>query len=324
MQATESTGEVLAVDKPIAAYDEFRKQLSELRQHNNTVVFDYETPQGNKEARSHIYQLRKTKSAVDRVRKAEKAYYLEMGRKVDSEAKEIVAEIEDMIEVHQKPLDEIEQREADRKARHEDGIQRMRTLIEDMPESVSADHLRNRLARLQEYSIGPEWEEYQPEAERIQRKGVEALQERIAAQEKYEAEQAELEELRREKAERDRKDHEARIAQEAEQRAREEAEQREAALKRQAQEAEERAARAEQEAQERAQREAEERTRQEKEAAEKRQRDREHAAKIHREIAAAILDRCPAGSGGHLAAEQAQAIVVAMAKGQIPHVSISY
>lgn len=322
MQATESTGEVLAVDKPIAAYDEFRKQLSELRQHNNSVVFDYETPQGNKEARSHIYQLRKTKSAVDRVRKAEKAYYLEMGRKVDSEAKEIVAEIEDMIEVHQKPLDEIEQREADRKAKHESRIEHMRSLVETGGETAA--ELKHRLAELASYQIGPQWEEYEPEAERIQRKGVEALQEGIAALEKYEAEQAELEELRREKAERDRKDHEARIAQEAEQRAREEAEQREAALKRQAQEAEERAARAEQEAQERAQREAEERTRQEKEAAEKRQRDREHAAKIHREIAAAILDRCPAGSGGHLAAEQAQAIVVAMAKGQIPHVSISY
>ena len=95
----------------IVAYNEFRGQLAELKANNAALVFDYANPLGNKAARSHVYKLRQTKAAVDKVRKAEKEASLERGRKVDAEAKEIMSEIEAMIDIHQKPLDEIEERE---------------------------------------------------------------------------------------------------------------------------------------------------------------------------------------------------------------------
>lgn len=51
------SNEVLEQTRPIAAYDPFRAQLGELRDLNSSVVF----------------KLRKTKSAVEAARKAEKA-----------------------------------------------------------------------------------------------------------------------------------------------------------------------------------------------------------------------------------------------------------
>jgi hypothetical protein len=181
----------------IAVYDEFRAQLAELRQHNGSVVFDYDDPQGNKEARSHIYKLRQTKAAVDRVRKAEKQASLDYGRMVDAQAKEIVTEIEGMIEVHQKPLDEIDQREKERQAKHEGRIAEMQELAMESNEDVSAAALRDRLKQLETYKLGEHWEEYEIEAARVKEAGIEALKRQIERREKYEAEQAELARLRR-------------------------------------------------------------------------------------------------------------------------------
>ena len=104
-----------ASDKPIACYSEFRAQLAQLKADNEAAVFDYADPAGNKEARSHIHKLRRTKTAVDAARKAEKDASLQYGRRVDSEAKEIITQIEDMIAVHESPIKEIEEREAARK-----------------------------------------------------------------------------------------------------------------------------------------------------------------------------------------------------------------
>lgn len=69
---TEQAEVILFNEQKISAYDPFRAQLAELKTNNEKAVFNYEDPAGNKEARSHIYKLRKTKSAVDRVRKDQK------------------------------------------------------------------------------------------------------------------------------------------------------------------------------------------------------------------------------------------------------------
>ena len=109
-----STAEQFVVpseDQPLAAYSEFRAQLSKLREENASLIFDYHDPKGNKEARSHIHKLRRTKGAVESVRKEEKAASLAYGRRVDAEAKAIIGEIEDMIEVHERQIKEIEEAE---------------------------------------------------------------------------------------------------------------------------------------------------------------------------------------------------------------------
>lgn len=319
----------------IAVYSEFKAQLAELRERNGAVVFDYADPAGNKAARSHIYKLRQTKSAVDKARKEEKAEALEYGRQVDAQAKEIIGEIESMIEVHQRPLDEIEQREKDRQARHQARLDTMRALAADTNEDLSAGKLRDLLAELESYSLGEHWEEFEIEAGRVKEAGIAALKARIERREKYEAEQVELARLRREQEAREQAERDERIARKAAEDAqaaaeraaaaeRDAAARRETELKLQAEraerekaEAELRAQRAEAEAKARAEREAKEAADREAAAVEKREANKRHVAKVHAEIVGALI-------AGGISADAADVVVIMLAQRKVPRVRIEY
>ncbi len=103
----------------LTQYNPVRAQVAALKKANASMVFAYETPVGNKDARSHVYQLRRTKADVERTRKGAKADALEYGRRVDAVAKELTDDLDGMIAVHQRPLDVIEQREAAARAEAE-------------------------------------------------------------------------------------------------------------------------------------------------------------------------------------------------------------
>lgn len=334
----------------IAAYNEFRAQLVELRELNAKTVFDYEDPKGNKDARSHVYKLRQTKAAVDKARKEEKAASLEYGRRVDSEAKEIIGEIEQMIEVHDTPLREIEQREKDRVAKHEANLSEIAGAGYQASEQwmdLPLDTMKERLAEIQAEPIDKNhWDEFALLAAQYKEKAIGQITEAIAKREKHDAEQAELERLRQEAAEREQKERDERIAREAAERAqkeaaeqrererqeaeekakaeRAEAERRELELKlaaeraeREKVEAEQRAANAAKEAEERLQREAEEKAQREAAEAAKREADRKHRAAINNEAVAALVE-------GGLTKAVAQQAVTLIAKKAIPHIQISY
>lgn len=95
----------------LTQYNPVRADIAELAKLNSSLVFDYEKKADNVSARSHIFKLRKKKADVERVRVSAKSEALEFGRKVDLVAKELIGELDDMIDVHQKPLDAIEARE---------------------------------------------------------------------------------------------------------------------------------------------------------------------------------------------------------------------
>jgi len=90
---------------------DFKEQIKEAKIINEQTVFDYEDKKGNKEARSHIYKLRQSRSAIEKVRKAEKAESLAYGKELDSVAKTLTSELTEMIEVHEAPIKAIEERE---------------------------------------------------------------------------------------------------------------------------------------------------------------------------------------------------------------------
>lgn len=318
----------------IVAYNEFRAQLAELKEINSSTFFNYEDPKGNKEARSHIYKLRQSKAAVEKVRKAEKAASLEYGRQVDAQAQEIVGELERMIQVHQEPLDRIEQRERERIEKHQARLAQMRNALLDIGE-LSAAALRARLAEVESIAVDEAWQEFMAEAGVTKDQSLTGLKTAIAKREKYEAEQAELARLRQEAEERARREREERIAKEAEERARAEAERaaqaerdaaarRELELKLQAeraqrekQEAEQRAANAARETEERLRREQEAEAKRIAEEAEARAKDKAHRAAVNKAAAEALLQ---AG----ITIEQAQAVVVLIVKKAVPAVSLTY
>lgn len=327
----------------IELYSDFRTQLAALKTESNALVFDYATPKGNKEARSHIFSLRKVKGSLESARKEAKA--LDYGRLVDSKAKEIEAEIEGLIEAHDKPLREIEQREAERIAAIKARIDTL-SLYQTAASDTKAETWAAYLAEVEAFPLDDTLQEFKAAAALAKDSAITEIKPRLAVRQKYEAEQVELARLRAESEARERKEREDRIAQEAatratreaelaaerqreadrraeqerEQRAAEAARQQELALeraKRETAEAEERAARAEQAAKERAERELKASQEAERLAAEKREANKKHQAKVNNAAVQALI-------AVGLGEEPAKIAVTAIAKHAIPNVTISY
>lgn len=334
-------------NKPLAVYDPFRAQLTELGEHNKTLVFDYASPSGNKEARSHIYKLRQVKSALDKARKAEKESSLEYGRRVDSEAKAIVDQIEGMIEVHQKPLDEIEAREKARVEKHQAVIAQIQQTGAFVPQELEqqAVAIASAISTLEAMDVG-DMQEFTEEALRCKDEALRTLRDRHTKRVKYEAEQAELAALRIKAEAQAKKDYEDKIAREAADRAKREAEEKaarekqEAAdkakrekeatdrklleeklrserLEREKAEAEQRARDSARETEERLKREADAKAKKESDELAKREADKKHRGAINKAALEAFVK-------GGMSESQAKKAVELITQKAIPHVTISY
>ena len=211
------------LDKPVSAvaeYQPFYAQLAKLETDNEAIVFDYESRQGNKEARSHINTLRLTKGALERTRKSAKEDSLRIGRAIDSEAKEINTRIEAMITVHQVKIDEIEQRETDRIA----ALQVRLAALAAVNIGMDAVYYGERIASIEQVVIGDDWQEFITDAAKAKDGALANCRRLLAEREKQDADAAELVRLKKEAAERERADREAAIAKAAEERAKAEAE----------------------------------------------------------------------------------------------------
>jgi len=216
------TTEILdAQTTQVAAYQPFYAELAKLEQDNAALVFHYETPKGNKEARSHVFSLRKTKGALEKVRKEAKAESLRIGRAVDSEAAAIEARIEAMITVHQLEIDRVEQIEKDRVAALDARLNEIELL--KMHGGTSAEY-RAEIERVQAIEIGADWQEYMARATTAKTAMLEQLAKHLADAEQREAEAAELARLRAEAEARAQAERDAAIAKAAAERAQAEAE----------------------------------------------------------------------------------------------------
>lgn len=335
------------MDSPLAVYDPFRAQLAELGAHNKSLVFDYETPAANKEARSHIYKLRQVKAALDKARTAEKAASLEYGRRVDGEAKAIHEQIEGMISVHQKPLDEIEAREKERIEKHQQTIAAIQAAITLLPGAPDKDAalLRVELDALEVMDLG-DMQEFAEEALRCKDEATRILRDRHTKRVKYESEQAELADLRVKAEAQAKKDREEQIAREATERAQRDAAAKALSIKQEADakakreredsekklleeklkterlqreksEAEQRAKDAARDTEERLKREAAAKAKKEAEELAKREADKKHRAAINNAAVAAFVK-------GGLSEAHAKTAVELIAKKSVPNIVINY
>ena len=89
-------------------FDEVITIIAKYKAENEKLVFDYEDKEGAKAAKSHIMKLRKVKTKISEVHKEAKAEALAFGRKLDAKKNEYINEVEEMVNFHQKPLDDIE------------------------------------------------------------------------------------------------------------------------------------------------------------------------------------------------------------------------
>ena len=298
----------------IVEYDEFRAKIDEVKDACNFLP-DVTTDEGYAKSKRVALDVGKILTKVEAVRKEKKAYFLEGGKQVDSQAKSIVAELEVFQLPHKNAYKELDalkkQREQDRKDALESRVEFMRTLAESMADSHSSEVLAAMEQVQAEECL--DFYEYTEQALKARNKARENLGELYTKKLKDEQDAIELEKLRKEAAERAQAEREEQIRVDAS-----------ASADKARIEAEERALKAEQDAKNAAEnaRLAEvERQENEAKIAEqdrlRRESNKTHIGNIRREAKEALMLI-------GLDEDGAKAVVLAIHGGAIPHVTINY
>lgn len=326
-------------------------------------VPDLTTRKGRERIASLAAKVSKSKSAVEKPGRDYLKRLKEMPKVVEAELREFVNAMDALRDSTRQPLTDWEKAEDARVDKHNDAIEHIRLLSIDL-DGITAEDLTDRVEKLEAIALGDSWEEFEAEAARAKDKALGVLRAALAVRQQYEAEQLELVRLRQEKEARDKKDNEDRIAREAAERATREAEERarrerdaeaqrvrdeqaaaekrENDLKLQTAEAERRAEQAKREqleAEQKAERDSQAAVERQKQAVEQarldekaradaaadeilrqqkeRQADVAHKSKILGEAKQALI-------GMNISEELAKAIVLKIARGEVPNITIQF
>lgn len=361
LQVLEQNVIVAAFNKVGGTDELFEHIAQEVRSH----VPDVTTKKGRDAIGSLAMKVSKSKTLIEKCGKELVAEQKAQIKLIDDDRIAIVKKFDQLRDEILAPRDAWEKAEEDRVAKHNQFIASIIVMsATEQYENRGSEYIKQMLANIEEIVIDSSLEEFEQEAKIAKFETLEKLRTALVAREKYEAEQAELERLRKEEQERLQRERDERVAKEAADKARIEAEAKALAEKqrfereqkeqaelaeRQKREAEQREARlkAEKEAallreeqlkQQAIEREKQaeidrqnaveqERLRIEREQAAKAEADRkaeearlanvEHMRSINQEI---LNKLCAIG----LDEGQAKAVITAIARNQIPNVSIKY
>ncbi len=189
---------------------------------------DVSTAKSRKEIASMAYKVAQSKTYVEGFGKKLSTALKTDAKAVDAARKHCRDTLDGIKDDIRQPLNEWEATEESRILAHQEGIDAIKELarlIDIYGESFNSSTLKHSFKTLETILLGKKkWDEFADEATKVKVESITILKTAIKNQEKYEAEQIELERLRKEKEERDRKDHETRIAKKAAEQAQKEAE----------------------------------------------------------------------------------------------------
>jgi hypothetical protein len=185
--------------KALTAWEGLAHRIAAAEQESATKTFDYDDKHDLAAARSWVASLRRIKGSIERARKDAKAIHLERGRAVDDTAKTLESSVAGLIQPHEDAINRIEAIEQARV----DGHRSVLVYIEGLTAGIttSAEALA-RLEALQALDTST-LEEFATAGANRAAEQSERLQELYAQLLQQEADAAELEELRQEKARRD-------------------------------------------------------------------------------------------------------------------------
>ena len=323
---------VAAFRKPGGTTELFERIAQEARSH----VPDVTTKKGRDQIGSLAMKVSKSKTFIEKCGKELVADQKAQIKLIDDDRIATVKKFDELRNEILAPRDAWEQAEKDRVEKHKSDIEKIRdfahpSVLHDMPANRIAEQIR----MLDVLEICPLFEEFEQEAKIAKLETLEALRAALASREKYEAEQAELERLRQAEILRQQQEREAQIAREAAekatreaeekarfeaervQREKAEAEQREARLKAEKEAAELRAVQAAENERKRIEAEQAAKAEAERKAAEEREADQAHKKLICSEALKGLTDL-------GVSVDQGKAILNAINKGLVPHVSIKF
>lgn len=290
---TETTQAQLVVIEPTSAVALFTEGqgiaelLADIRQKATSLVPDITTAKGRKEVASIAHAVARTKTYLDGLGKEQTDKFKEIPKRIDANRKQIRDTLDALKDEVRAPLTQYEAAEEARVAALQSRLARLNELGSSASIEIAAADLQVMLNEVEQNALDDTWQGLLPQATVSKALAAKRLGEALAARQKYEAEQAELVQLRQKQAEQERIDRERLIAEQAAEQARREEEERqrlecEAAQHR------------EQEAQRQAQaaREREEQARRNAEAAEvARQQAEANAARMAEEAAARAAEQ---------------------------------
>lgn len=328
--------------------------IEKVKEQVRSEHYDISTEEGRKRIGSVAKKIGSTKVTLQNMALELTEDWRKKTKAVNSEKNRMTEELDALRDEIKAPLEEYREREKNRVDGHEQAIADINTAtnfsaydtLDPMPELIE-DHLQ----QIDAIYNGREWEEFAQRAAEAHTSTKTLLEKMLESRKKRDAEQAELERLRREEEERKRKEEQERIAREAAEKARKEAEEK-AAREREEAEAKAKAERERYEAEkreaekqriaaeEKAKRDAEEASKKaaadkeaalqaerdrieaekkaEAEAAAKREADKKHKAKINNEAVDSLMKHAA------LDEVEARAVVSCIAKGEVANVKIIY
>ena len=193
------------VQKAVAEFDKVSAGIAALRSQYEGVVYDVTNPQGLRDAKEARRAIAQPRIEIEKIRKAAKAPILELGRKLDGEAKRITEEllaietpITEQIQAEEAKIEAARQAkikaEQDRVAAHQSAIAAMRALAQAFTSAADPGAIAEQVGRL-EGGLGRDYEEFSEEAERAREAALIALRAaHIDAMERQERQKKEAEE----------------------------------------------------------------------------------------------------------------------------------
>lgn len=325
---------VAAFRKPGGTTELFERIAQEARSH----VPDVTTKKGRDQIGSLALKISKSKTFIEKCGKELVAEQKAQIKVIDDDRIATVKKFDELRNEILAPRDAWEQAEKDRVAKHEHYIATIRmaaSLATAADSEWTAFTIKEAIQTLEDKVIDSSFEEYEEQAKLAKFETLEVLRKALVTREKYEAEQAELERLRQAEMLRQQQEREAQIAREAAeeatreaeekarfeaervQREKAESEQREARLKAEKEAAELRAVQAAENERKRIEAEQIAKAEAERKAAEAREADQAHKKLIYSEALKGLTDL-------GVSVDQGKAILNAINKGLVPHVSIKF
>lgn len=176
-------------------------------------VPDLTTRKGRERIASLAAKVSKSKTAVEKPGRDYLRRLKEMPKVVEAELREFVTTMDALRDETRRPLTEWEAAEDARIDRHNDRLNWLKTLADDLGD-LNSLQLKGLIAEAEGMQLGAHWEEFEAEAANTKDKVLTSLRAALHKREQFEAEQAELARLRREAEERAEQDR-IRAAQEA-------------------------------------------------------------------------------------------------------------
>ncbi|ENW78373.1 hypothetical protein F909_04062 [Acinetobacter sp. ANC 3929] len=213
---------IVAAFSKVGGTDELYERIAqEVRSH----VPDVSTKKGRDAIGSLALKISKSKTLIEKCGKDLVAEQKAQIKLIDDDRIGVVKKFDLLRDEILAPRDAWEKAEEDRVAKHQHNIKEIRLhATEGFLELTTAEMLAGAIGLVEEVIIDSSFEEFEQEAKIAKLETLEKLRSAIAAREKYEAEQAELERLRKAEQECLQREHEERIAKEAADKARIEAE----------------------------------------------------------------------------------------------------